>query len=54
MLTGYASHPAAQVSDTDRIWIRLRYGSGAYWIHHVAYRIILFSLTEEFDLRYGF
>jgi hypothetical protein len=34
MLIGYASHPAAEVSDTDRIGIHIQYSSDA--IYYVA------------------
>jgi hypothetical protein len=46
MLIGYASHPAAQIFDTDQIGIRIRYDSDTYRICYMAYQIILFSLTS--------
>jgi hypothetical protein len=46
MLIGYASHPAAQISNTDQIGIRIRYDSDTYRICHMTYQIIFFNLTS--------
>jgi hypothetical protein len=48
----YTDSDTVRVSDTAPIRIRSRYGAGAYRIRHVAYPIILFSLTNKFGHRY--